>query len=194
MNDTIQNKTDGGETAGKKAKLKKILYPLLFAVVIIGCCTGYYMFSVNMNYFSTDNAKVTAKLYTVMPVTSGKLISWDVENGDLVEQDQVLGRQEVLPYITSPITGTVVKNDGAVNQTIPLILCAEEDVQGSHGATIGRLDDELLFYLCSRGMSREKAAQVMTRAKLDKVCRKIGDEAARRLAWDYLEEVSGDGN
>ena len=62
MNDTIQNKTDGGETAGKKAKLKKILYPLLFAVVIIGCCTGYYMFSVNMNYFSTDNAKVTAKL------------------------------------------------------------------------------------------------------------------------------------
>ena len=91
MNDNIQNKIDGGETAGKKAKLKKILYPLLFAVVIIGCCTGYYMFSVNMNYFSTDNAKVTAKLYSVMPVTSGKLISWDVENGDLVEQDQVLG-------------------------------------------------------------------------------------------------------
>ena len=129
MNDTIQNKTDGGETAGKKAKLKKILYPLLFAVVIIGCCTGYYMFSVNMNYFSTDNAKVTAKLYSVMPVTSGKLISWDVENGDLVEQDQVLGRQEVLPYITSPITGTVVKNDGAVNQTVspgtPLAVVAD---------------------------------------------------------------------
>lgn len=88
----------------------------------------------------------------------------------------------------------LILGDDAVNQTIPLILCAEEDVQGSHGATIGRLDDELLFYLCSRGMSREKAAQVMTRAKLDKVCRRIGDEAARRLAWDYLEEVSGDGN
>ncbi len=87
----------------------------------------------------------------------------------------------------------LILGDDAVNQTIPLILCAEEDVQGSHGATIGRLDDELLFYLCSRGMSREKAEQVMTRAKLDKVCRRIGDEAARRLAQDYLEEVSGDG-
>ena len=87
----------------------------------------------------------------------------------------------------------LILGDDAVNQTIPLILCAEEDVQGSHGATIGRLDDELLFYLCSRGMSREKASQVMTRAKLDKVCRRIGDEAARRLAQDYLEEVSGDG-
>ena len=64
-----------------------------------------------------------------MPVTSGKLISWDVENGDLVEQDQVLGRQEVLPYITSPITGTVVKNDGAANQTVaagtPLAVIAD---------------------------------------------------------------------
>ncbi len=43
-----------------------------------------------------------------------------MENGDLVEQDQVLGRQEVLPYISSPISGTVVKNDGAVNQTVAL--------------------------------------------------------------------------
>ena len=84
--------------------------------MIIGCSAGYYIYSVNTNYFSTDNAKVTAKLYSVMPVTNGKLISWDVENGDLVEQDQVLGRQETLPYITSPISGTVVKNDGAVNQ------------------------------------------------------------------------------
>ena len=94
----------------------KVPLSLLFAIVIIGCSAGYYIYSVNTNYFSTDNAKVTAKLYSVMPVTNGKLISWDVENGDLVEQDQVLGRQETLPYITSPISGTVVKNDGAVNQ------------------------------------------------------------------------------
>ena len=50
--------------------------------------------------------------------------------------------------------------EDAVNQTIPLILCGEEDVQGSHGATIGRLDDELLFYLCSRGMSRQAANKI----------------------------------
>ena len=40
----------------------------------------------------------------------------------------------------------LLSND-VVNQTIPLILCAEEDVEGNHGATIGKLDDELLFYL-----------------------------------------------
>ena len=30
-------------------------------------------------------------------------------------------------------------DDDVVNQTIPLILCAEEDVEGNHGATIGKL-------------------------------------------------------
>lgn len=83
--------------------------------------------------------------------------------------------------------------EDAVNQTIPLILCAEEDVQGSHGATIGKLDDELLFYLCSRGMSREAAAGMITRARLDAICRKIGDGPAEQLVQDYLEEVAGYG-
>lgn len=100
----------------KKKSIKRILYPLLFLVVLCACFGGYYVYSQNQNYFTTDNAKVTAKLYNVMPVTNGKLISWDVENGDLVEKDQVLGRQETLPYITSPISGTVVRNDGAVGQ------------------------------------------------------------------------------
>ena len=30
-------------------------------------------------------------------------------------------------------------SDDVVNQTIPLILCSEEDVQGNHGASIGKL-------------------------------------------------------
>lgn len=83
----------------------------------------------------------------------------------------------------------LLMGDDVINQTIPLILCVEEDVQGSHGATIGRLDDELLFYLCSRGMSREAAAEMITRARLEAVCRKIGDPAAEELAQAYLKEV-----
>ena len=101
-------------------KLKKIIAPLLILLVLAGCVGGYYVYDSSVSYFKTNNAKVTAKLYSVKAVTNGKLLSWDVENGDLVEQDQVLGRQEVLPFITAPISGTVVKNDGAVNQTVAL--------------------------------------------------------------------------
>lgn len=83
--------------------------------------------------------------------------------------------------------------DDVVNQTIPLILCGEEDVEGNHGAAIGRLDEELLFYLCSRGLSEEEASNVVLRARMDALCGKIGEERTEKLVQDYLQEVTGNG-
>ena len=78
--------------------------------------------------------------------------------------------------------------ENVVNQTIPLILCAEEDVEGNHGASIGQLDEEMLFYLSSRGMSAESASKMIARAKIDAVCQKIGDEEMEKAVQSYLEE------
>ncbi|AQR97579.1 efflux RND transporter periplasmic adaptor subunit [Clostridium saccharoperbutylacetonicum] len=107
----------------KKAKLKKVfskktLYSIIIVFVILAGSVGYYFYSKSINYFTTDNAKVTAKMYPITPVTSGKILEWNVSAGDLVKKDEVLGRQEVLPYIISPIDGTVVKSDAIKNQTV----------------------------------------------------------------------------
>lgn len=77
-----------------------------------------------------------------------------------------------------------------VNRTIPLILCAEEDVQGSHGASIGQPDEETLFYLCTRGISMEDAYRLLARSKMDTVCRLLDTEAQQRVG-QYLAEVMG---
>ena len=79
----------------------------------------------------------------------------------------------------------LLSND-VVNQTIPLILCAEEDVEGNHGATIGKLDDELLFYLESRGLDKEQIYEMMAMAKVDAVCRKIPDAATQAKVQEFL--------
>lgn len=97
---------------------KKIIYPVLIVLVIVICSIGYYFYSTNVLYFKTDNAKITSKMYTITPVTNGKVIEWNVDVGDVVKKDQVLGRQQVLPYITSPINGTIVKNDVVKNETV----------------------------------------------------------------------------
>ena len=68
-----------------------------------------------------------------------------------------------------------------VNKTIPLILCAEEDVVGNHGATIGRLDEQLMFYMESRGMNREEVYEMMAKARIDAVIRKIADAKTREM-------------
>lgn len=78
-------------------------------------------------------------------------------------------------------------DDNVVNQTIPLILCAEEDVEGNHGATIGELGEDILLYMQSRGLSREQVYEEMSRARINAVCGKIPDTATREFMAEYLE-------
>ena len=80
--------------------------------------------------------------------------------------------------------------DDVVNQTIPLILCAEEDVEGNHGASIGELDEKTLFYLMSRGFTKEAAQQMIARARLDAVANQIMEPSVREKTLKYLEERS----
>ncbi len=66
--------------------------------------------------------------------------------------------------------------DKVVNKTVPLILCAEEDVEGSHGASIGRVDEAHIFYMQSRGLPEEKILKLMAQSKIAQIVNTIGDE------------------
>ena len=79
--------------------------------------------------------------------------------------------------------------DGVVNKTVPLILCAEENVVGNHGATIGELDAETLFYFESRGICAQEAENIMARAAIERLTRTLDDETAQAAILAELEEV-----
>lgn len=70
----------------------------------------------------------------------------------------------------------LLMNDGCVNKTVPTILCGEEDVSGEHGCTVGRLADDLIFYLESRGIPNEAIYEMMAKARLEATIRQIPDE------------------
>ncbi len=76
-----------------------------------------------------------------------------------------------------------------VNKTIPLILCAEEDVQGDHGATIGELDEDTLFYFAARGIDSVTAENILTREKLYRLAEAMGREDMVERARKAIEEV-----
>ena len=73
-----------------------------------------------------------------------------------------------------------------MNRTIPLILCDEEDVEGNHGASIGKLSEETMFYLTSRGIKEDEVYRMMARARLDLVTAMIPDEMIRERIHRYL--------
>lgn len=90
-------------------------------------------------------------------------------------------------------TGTEMENvllmdEGVINRTIPVILCDEEDVEGNHGASIGKLDSGLMFYLQSRGLTEEEIYEMMAQARIDAVKAKIPDEETRVEVREFLGE------
>lgn len=75
------------------------------------------------------------------------------------------------------------------NKTVPVILCSEENVVGNHGATIGELDEETMFYFASRGIDKEHAENIMARASVERLKDIIQDETFAAIIDKELGEV-----
>lgn len=86
----------------------------------------------------------------------------------------------------------IMLGDDVVNKTVPLILCSEENVEGSHGATIGELDDDTLFYFESRGIGREEVERIMAYAALKRLIRLSGDKEFAEQAQNALGIIDTD--
>lgn len=86
----------------------------------------------------------------------------------------------------------IMLGDDVINKTVPLILCSEENVEGSHGATIGELDDDTLFYFESRGIGRGEAERIMAYAALKRLIRLSGDKEFAEQAQNALGIIDTD--
>ena len=78
--------------------------------------------------------------------------------------------------------------------TKPELEIYADDVVCSHGSTCGAIDEESLFYLTSRGVSRKEAVGMLVLAFLDEAVQEIeSDELAeeiRGILWAESETSS----
>ncbi|KAA9001242.1 Fe-S cluster assembly protein SufD [Affinibrenneria salicis] len=78
--------------------------------------------------------------------------------------------------------------------TKPQLEIYADDVKCSHGATIGRIDQEQLFYLRSRGISGEDAHQMIIFAFAAELTEAIEDEQVREVVLNRIaQRLSGAG-
>jgi Fe-S cluster assembly protein SufD len=68
----------------------------------------------------------------------------------------------------------------------PQLEIYNDDVRCSHGATAGKLDDDMLFYLLSRGLDREAAQRLLKWAFLEDVIAQIALRPLRRQIEERL--------
>ena len=67
----------------------------------------------------------------------------------------------------------LILSDKAIATSLPNLEIEADDVRCSHGATVGQLDAEALFYLMSRGLRREQAERLVVLGFLGEVLSKL---------------------
>jgi len=82
-------------------------------------------------------------------------------------------------------------SDDATADTKPQLEIYADDVKCTHGATIGQLNDESIFYLRSRGLGTDTARRMLIHAFAGEIIERIQSETVRtaidKLVWDRLE-------
>lgn len=71
-------------------------------------------------------------------------------------------------------------------ESIPELEILNEEVRCTHGATVGPIDEEQVFYLMTRGLPRREAERAIVEGFFAPVLDRIDDEAMHARLWDYV--------
>lgn len=77
-------------------------------------------------------------------------------------------------------------SDTAKSLALPMLLCSEEEVEGNHSSSAGKIGEKELFYIMSRGFELKEAMKLMVRAKFNKILENIENED---LKEEILQEI-----
>ena len=85
----------------------------------------------------------------------------------------------------------LVLDDQARADSIPGLEILADDVRCTHGATVGKLEEEPLFYLESRGIPRKDAARLVVEGFFDPIMQRIPFEGVRERFQQAILEKMG---
>lgn len=80
----------------------------------------------------------------------------------------------------------LILNNNAEADAIPELEIETDDVKCSHGATIGKVNKDQLFYLRSRGLSKEEATKMIIKGFFEPLIKMIPESSQELI----LKEVS----
>ena len=81
----------------------------------------------------------------------------------------------------------ILLSNTSKSRSLPMLLCHEEDVTGSHGVSTGKIDITKLFYLMAKGISEEDAKKLILYANYQQVINNISDQETREK---IVEEIN----
>ena len=80
----------------------------------------------------------------------------------------------------------LVLSEGSRADSIPGLEILADDVRCTHGATVGKLEQEPLFYLKSRGIPQAEAEKIVVEGFFDPIFQRIPFEGVRERFQEYI--------
>lgn len=85
----------------------------------------------------------------------------------------------------------IVVGENTKNNSQPILEIEADDVKASHGATTGRIDDEQVYYLRTRGFSEQEAKDIIIEGFFNGLLTRINDEKIRDKVATRLYAKNG---
>ncbi len=105
---------------------------------------------------------------------------------------RILVRQEAQKTDAKQTNKNLLLSEDATADTKPQLEIYADDVKCTHGATVGQLNEEAVFYLRTRGIPEETARRMLIHAFAGEIIDRVRFEPVReeldKLVWDRLEE------
>ncbi len=146
--------------------------------------SGYFISGeskTDINYIATHRGKNThSKIYSggALKDNAVKVFKGTIDFRDGSANSEGDEQEDVL-----------LLSENVINKSVPVILSEEETVDGRHGATIGNLSEDILFYLASRGIDKTSAEMLFTRGKLMTITKSIPDKSIKEKISTYILEA-----
>jgi Fe-S cluster assembly protein SufD len=113
------------------------------------------------------------------------------DNGTAVFNGKIFVQPQAQKINAFQSNKNILLSDGASVNTKPQLEIYADDVKCSHGCTVGRLDEEGLFYLQSRGISKETAKALLVNAFAVDILEHIKPAALRAYVEHLIHERLG---
>ncbi|MEG0328812.1 MAG: SufD family Fe-S cluster assembly protein [Longicatena sp.] len=127
------------------------------------------------------------------PYTSGIMEHYAIvkETGNYFMQATGKIRKGAYGSASHQTTRVLTMSEKHNSEVIPLLLIDEHDVKASHACTLGQLDEHQLYYLQTRGLSRELALGLLSIGYMMPISEMFEDEEINQKLKNEIEMKVG---
>ena len=165
---TEENHKISFKLSGKNANLK-------FIGIIIGENSDSFNFETISRHL-TPQTKASFNVFSAMFDSS----SVDYKGNIIVEQEA----EKTDSHLSHK---TMLLSENSKASTFPCMEIKTDDVSTGHSATIGHPDENILYYMESRGLNKKTATHLMVEGFLDSATSLIPDKIVRKILVEEIE-------